>query len=85
MIKCKLISNSNNELYLKEISLIDSLNNLSFDTRNLDTEIARKTALNTLEKAQKIKYIKGIADAYRNLGITNRLEGEYLESFNYYQ
>jgi len=85
LIQCKLISNSNNEQYLQEISLIDSLNNLSFDTRDLDTENARKTALNTLEKAQSIEYTKGIADAYRNLGITSRLEGEYLESFNYYQ
>jgi signal transduction histidine kinase/DNA-binding response OmpR family regulator len=81
-IKCKITSNNNDKFYLKEISRIDSLNEISLNAINNNTEFAKTTASESLEKAQIIKYTKGIADANRNLAIIYRLEGEYEESFN---
>ena len=82
LIKCTNKKHKDNNYYQQEIIAIDSLNGISFESRNLQVENLKKLALETLERAQIIDYHNGIADAYRNLGIICRWEGEYLESLN---
>ena len=82
LIRCTDKKHINNNYYQQEVLAIDSLNSISFESGNLQVENSKKIALETLERAIMIDYRKGIANAYRNLGIIYRWEGEYLESLN---
>jgi len=56
---------------------IDSVNHLPFDYRIANTSKIIKLTLENVEKAQKIKYPKGMADGYFSLGLMYYYQGKY--------
>ncbi|ESU19501.1 Sensor histidine protein kinase UhpB [Flavobacterium cauense R2A-7] len=56
---------------------IDSINNLPFDYKIANTSKTIKLTLENVEKARKIKYLKGVADGYFSLGLMYYYQGKY--------
>lgn len=56
---------------------IDSINNLPFDYKIANTSRTIKLTLENVEKARKIKYLKGVADGYFSLGLMYYYQGKY--------
>lgn len=61
----------------KVIKQIDSLNNLSYQTKIANTTKFLKIYQDNLAKAQKINYKIGIADSYSNLSLMYYFQGKY--------
>ncbi|WP_439553507.1 tetratricopeptide repeat-containing sensor histidine kinase [Flavobacterium macrobrachii] len=56
---------------------IDSVNNLSYQTKIANTTKFLKIYQDNVAKAQKINYKKGIADSYSNLSLMYYFQGKY--------
>lgn len=56
---------------------IDSINNLPFDYKIANTSRTIKLTLENVEKARKIKYLKGVGDGYFSLGLMYYYQGKY--------
>ncbi len=56
---------------------IDSINNLPYDDKIANTSQSVKWFTQNLINAQKIKYFKGVADSYANLGLVYYYQGKY--------
>ena len=56
---------------------IDSLNTIPYDAKIANTSKAVQWYTLNLDKATKIKYAKGIADSYANLGLVYYFQGKY--------
>ena len=82
VIGCKNSDINNSEFTKNEIGLIDSLNQVSFALKDFNLDEAKKISQESLKKAQLINYSEGIGQAYRNLGVIYKLQGDYLESFD---
>lgn len=62
---------------------IDSINHLPFDYKIANTSKTIKLTLKNVEKAKKIKYLKGMADGYFSLGLMYYYQGRYDENTLY--
>lgn len=56
---------------------IDSINNLPFDYKIANTARTIKLTLENVEKAQEIKYLKGMGEGYFSLGLMYYYQGKY--------
>lgn len=61
----------------ESVKKIDSINNLPFDYKIANTSKIIKLTLQNVEKAKKIKYGKGIGEAYFSLGTLFYYQGKY--------
>ena len=61
---------------------IDSINNLQYDVKIANTSKSVQWFTANLSNAQKIKYSKGIADSYSNLGLVYYFQGKYDKNTN---
>jgi len=64
---------------------IDELNLKAWKIRNQDLEKSRFYALQALQEAKKINYIRGKSYSYNLLGHYNKVKGSYDTAFSYYQ
>ncbi len=68
-----------------DTSHIDELNLKAWKIRNQDLETSRSYALQALEEAKEINYIRGKSYSYNLLGHYSKVKGSYDTAFSYYQ
>lgn len=56
---------------------VDSINSLPFDYKIANTAKVIRLTLQNVEKASKLKYVKGLAESYANLGLLYYYQGKY--------
>jgi len=78
-------ASAQNSKIAKDTGYIDELNLKAWKIRNQDLEKARSYALQALQEAQKINYIRGKSYSYNLLGHYSKVKGSYDTAFSYYQ
>lgn len=68
-----------------DTSHIDELNLKAWKIRNQDLETSRSYALQALQEAKKINYLRGKSYSYNVLGHYSKVKGSYDTAFSYYQ
>lgn len=78
-------STAQNTKKTNDTSYIDELNLKAWKIRNQDLETSRSYAIQALQEAKKINYIRGKSYSYNLLGHYNKVKGSYDTAFSYYQ